>query len=69
MAHTDFVIGHPKNPMSWDDMHAKYAALVTLVMGRDNAEALYRALREIDQVGALDKVYALLATPPLPPKV
>ena len=68
-AQTDFVIGHPKNPMSWDDMHTKYGALVTPVMGRENGEALYRALREIDQVGTLNTVYALLATPPLPPKV
>ena len=64
-AQTDFVIGHPKNPMSWDDMHTKYTALVTPVMGGDKGEALYRALRSFDAPGALQQVYALLAGKPL----
>lgn len=63
---TEIVIGHPKNPMSWDDMHTKFTALVKPVMGADKAEQLYQALRQFEKPGTLKTVFDLLATPPLP---
>ena len=65
-ATTEIVIGHPKNPMSWDDMHTKFTALVKPVMGAEKAEQLYQAMRKFEQPGSLKTIFALLATPPLP---
>ena len=63
---TEIVIGHPKNPMSWDDMHLKFTALVKPVMGAASAEQLYQALRAFDKPGSLKTVMDLMAGSPLP---
>lgn len=63
---TEIVIGHPKNPMSWDDMHVKFTALVKPVMGAERAEQLYQALRAFDKPGSLKTVMDLMAGSPLP---
>ena len=63
---TEIVIGHPKNPMSWDDQHTKFTALVKPIMGAEKAERLYQALRQIEKPGTLKTVFELLASSPLP---
>ncbi len=65
-ADTEIVIGHPDNPMSWDDMHAKFSALVKPVMGAVRGEHLYTLLRRFDTAGTLREVLTLLAGSPLP---
>ena len=67
-ADTEIVIGHPDNPMSWDDMHAKYSALVNPVIGAQKCEQLYALLRRFDTPGTLREVLTLLSESPLPPR-
>ena len=65
-ADTEIVIGHPDNPMSWDDMHAKFMALVKPVIGMDKGEALYALVRNMDAPGSLAKIFQILSGSPLP---
>jgi len=60
-ADTDVVIGHPDNPMSWDDLRAKFEGLVQPVLGAARASALYEAAREFDRPGSLPEITSLLA--------
>lgn len=55
----DIVLGHPDNPMTWDDMAGKFTALVEPVLGADT-EPLLHALRHVEQAGQLEKVMALV---------
>jgi len=59
-ADTDIVIGHPDNPMQWDDLHTKFQGLTEPILGGDKAEELYGLLREFERPGTLPKVMALL---------
>jgi 2-methylcitrate dehydratase PrpD len=63
-ADTDIVIGHPDNPMQWDDLRTKFQGLVEPILGRAKAEDLYGLLREFERPGTLAKVMALLAGAP-----
>jgi len=53
--------GHPGNPMGWDDMRAKFDALVRPRLG-DGAGALFGLAREFGRAGVLDEMRAILAT-------
>jgi 2-methylcitrate dehydratase PrpD len=59
-ADTTLFLGHPDNPMSWDDMRSKFDGLVTPVIGEARSGALYDALRRFDDAGALKEVTQLL---------
>jgi len=63
-AETKVVLGHPDNPMTWDDMHTKFAGLVEPVLGADDSEALWDTMRDFEQPGALAKVLALVQPRP-----
>ena len=65
-ADTEIVIGHPDNPMSWDDMHAKFIALVKPVIGLETGESLYTLVRNMDAPGSLARIFQILAGTPLP---
>ena len=52
--------GHPGNPMDWDDMHAKFDALVQPWLGA-HGEALFSLVREFGRGDALDEMRAILA--------
>ena len=52
--------GHPGNPIGWDDMRAKFDALVAPVLGA-RSEALFGLVREFGSGGALDEIRAILA--------
>ena len=58
---TDVVMGHPENPMSWDDLRTKFEGLVEPVLGRAKTAELYGVLREFDRPGSLAKMTALVA--------
>lgn len=67
-AETKILIGHPDNPMTWDDMQAKFMALVRPVVGADRGADLYALMRGLDAPGALARVSAILGGQPLPQK-
>ena len=60
-ADTDIVIGHPDNPMSWDDLRVKFEGLAVPVIGADKAKTLFDTARSFEQPGSLPKISALLA--------
>ncbi len=51
--------GHPGNPMTWDDMQAKFSALVEPRLGARSA-ALFALVREFGRGGALDEMRSIL---------
>ncbi len=51
--------GHPGNPMSWDDMAAKFRALVEPRLG-SRGEALFGLVREFGRGGVLPEMQAIL---------
>jgi len=59
-ADTDIVLGHPENPMRWDDLRIKFQGLVEPVLGSPKTQRLYAALRNFDQRGSLREAMALL---------
>ena len=56
---TDIVRGHPDNPLSWDEIHAKFQGLVEPKLGK-NTEALFEAARNFGAAGSMAKLSALL---------
>ena len=59
-ADTDIVIGHPDNPMSWDDLRVKFDGLVVPVIGANKAATLFETAQTFAP-GAIQKISALLA--------
>ena len=59
-ADTDIVIGHPDNPMSWDDLRIKFDGLVEPIIGAQKAKTLFRTARDFEQPGTIGKISALL---------
>lgn len=56
------VIGHPDNPVSWDDLREKYLGLTEPVLGASRAVEVYELAREFDtQKGSLRQITRLLA--------
>jgi 2-methylcitrate dehydratase PrpD len=62
-AHTDIVMGHPDNPMSWDALRAKFEGLVVPVMGQAKTAELFEAAGSFGPPGSLARLSALLAGP------
>lgn len=62
-AHTDIVMGHPDNPMSWDALRAKFEGLVEPIMGKAKTAELFEAARGFGAPGSLKRLSDLLAGP------
>ncbi|HKZ03310.1 MAG TPA: hypothetical protein VJ180_13780, partial [Pyrinomonadaceae bacterium] len=62
-AETKIVYGHPDNPMSWDDFHAKFEWVAEPVLGPQKTATLYVLAREFEQPGSLQKISDLLKGP------
>jgi len=62
-AHTDIVMGHPDNPMSWDALRAKFEGLVEPIMGKTKTAELFEAARGFGPPGSLKRLSDLLAGP------
>jgi 2-methylcitrate dehydratase PrpD len=62
-AHTDIVMGHPDNPMSWDALRAKFEGLVEPIMGKAKTAELFEAARGFGPPGSLARLSELLAGP------
>jgi len=58
--------GNPENPLSWDDLEAKFDGLVQPVLG-DASETLYKTLHGFDQPGALAQTLDLVSARPIRP--
>jgi len=58
---TDVVLGHPDNPMGWDDLLVKFQGLVEPMLGAKKTEALYQVIRRFDEPGSLAKLTPLVA--------
>ena len=52
--------GHPGNAIGWDDMHAKFDALVAPHLGA-RTDFLFGLVREFGSGGALAEIRAILA--------
>jgi 2-methylcitrate dehydratase PrpD len=59
-ADTDIVLGHPDNPMSWDDLRTKFEGLAKPVLGAGKSADLFEVARNFEQRGSLRKLMALL---------
>lgn len=61
--HADTMVlrGHPKNPLTWDDLRAKFEGLVEPVLGKEKTAALYAAGRAFGAPGSMATLSALLA--------
>ena len=60
----DIVIGHPQNPVGWDELRRKFDGLVEPVLGPRSAAELFETAKEFDlRPGALAKITTLLAEP------
>jgi 2-methylcitrate dehydratase PrpD len=55
------VLGHPDNPMGWDDLLVKFQGLVEPMLGAKKTEALYQVIRHFDEPGSLAKLTPLVA--------
>ena len=58
--HVPVAKGHPGNPMDWDDMHAKFAALTAPYLG-PRSEALFDLAREFGRSGTLPEMRSVLS--------
>lgn len=59
-ADTAIMLGHPENPMEWDDLGIKFQGLVEPIIGCDRASALYEVLRNFGSQGSLRKAMEIL---------
>ena len=59
-AETAIMRGHPDNPLSWDDLRAKFQGLVEPVVGKDRTERLFQAARDFGAPGSMQRLSALL---------
>jgi len=57
--HVPVAKGHPQNPMSWDDMHAKFDALVSPRLG-ERSDALFALVRDFGHGDVFGEIRAIL---------
>ncbi|MCC7487332.1 MAG: MmgE/PrpD family protein [Burkholderiales bacterium] len=57
-------LGHPDNPLTWDDLRVKFEGLVEPVLGAASAAAIYREVRDFERPGALQGLMGMLADRP-----
>lgn len=67
-ADTAIMLGHPDNPMEWEDLDTKFRGLVDPIIGGDKARALYAVLRNFGSRGSLRKAMRLLGGTPAAPR-
>jgi len=62
-AETAIMRGHPDNPLSWDDLRAKFDGLVVPVVGKEKSVQLWEAARAVGTgvPGSLPRLSELLA--------
>ncbi len=60
-ANTDIVIGHPDNPMSWEDLRVKFDGLCVPVIGAAKSKILFETAQIFEQPEAITTISGLLA--------
>ncbi len=60
-AHTDVYRGHAQNPLSDEELRAKFDSLVIPALGVGRSNALYEAAAHFERPGSLAQITALLA--------
>lgn len=60
-AHTDVYRGHAQNPLSDDELRAKFDALTLPILGADRSAELFDAALHFERPGNLARITALLA--------
>ncbi len=63
-AHTDIVIGHPDNPMSWQALETKFMGLTVPLLGDTKANALFKLAQSFDQLNTIPEISRLLSQAP-----
>lgn len=58
--HVPVAKGHPQNPMSWDDMHAKFDALAAPKLGQ-RSDVLFALVRDFGRGDVFGEIRAMLA--------
>jgi len=53
-------LGHPENPLRWDDLKTKFEGLVEPVLGAERAAAIHDAVRGIESHGGLGRLLSLI---------
>jgi 2-methylcitrate dehydratase PrpD len=57
---TDIVLGHPDNPMGWEDLLVKFQGLVEPMLGAGKTQALYECIHDFDKPGSLTQMMTLV---------
>lgn len=60
-AETDVYRGHPQNPLTEEELRAKFDTLTIPVLGAERSARLYQAARHFEQPGSLAAISAILA--------
>jgi 2-methylcitrate dehydratase PrpD len=55
--YTDYPFGDFNNPFTWEDAKNKYMMLAEPVIGKENAERLYRKIREMDSIIDINQLF------------
>jgi len=53
-------LGHPENPLRWDDLKTKFEGLVEPVLSAERAAAIHDAVRGIESHGGLGRLLSLI---------
>ncbi|HYC49284.1 MAG TPA: MmgE/PrpD family protein [Burkholderiales bacterium] len=53
-------LGHPDNPLSWEDLKVKFEGLVEPVLGAAKAAELYRGAHDFERPGSLQRLMRML---------
>jgi 2-methylcitrate dehydratase PrpD len=56
-----FPKGDPKNPLSWEELSAKFRSLAMRVLPRERSEQIIKSVSEINSSAALPKIWKLAA--------
>lgn len=57
---TPLARGNPGNPMSWDDLRAKFDALVVPVVGAQRADEIATCIRDFESPGSVERLFSLV---------
>ena len=57
---TAVVLGHPDNPMDWDDLLTKFRGLVEPILGEEKTQELYEIVHNFETPGSLARMTELV---------
>ena len=54
-------IGHPKNPMGWNDIENKFMRLSEGFLGREEASKIFRLMHSMETIKNIAEVFNLIS--------